>query len=235
MTSLKHAAIALMVGVSGMMVAPSVGLLETFSAAAQTGAATASVQRRPRISPDTNQVVDEALEGDSCHWSFVFQDLGRFDLVAARSRGDVGNAPPMLVGKPQADGMSFHLPRSDQFFGDVTFEEVRDEDGCLIERHWQTAIYTNVNPATGAEIRMNFNRRNDGMYAVRFIQVVENGPNEEIARYVYQRTGVHVQIPRREPERIVFPRPSETREQMPGSAGFFPSTPWVHISQRRRT
>lgn len=192
------------------------------SAAAQTGAATAEVDRRDRGSVTIGTVVSsENVSNAGCDLWFPGMRY-EWEQVGSLSRGDLSYAPAMLIGYSGSYGIGFRT-LDDTAFGVLELESVPSESGC--DLIWHRSVYETDPTPDGVYYRYVLNYRTDHRVALRQL-IVSNGQTEEMARVVYQRGNEYV--PR--PESVPATRLGEERVER----GMLPPGVGSSVLQRRR-
>ena len=172
------------------------------AAQAQTGAANcldgSCLQRRTRASRSISVVSYEGSDQVCVQW--VANPLpGLFSLKLGDeetySRGNLGNAPGQIIAKYSDEGISFYtFDRQTtgaifhKFMGGLEMAKTYDDEGCLQDISYNRSVFEMDPGSSRIQIdRQTINRRDDGLITFRFVNELD-GENQEIARYVYERT-----------------------------------------------
>ncbi|RIJ24421.1 hypothetical protein D1224_09345 [Henriciella barbarensis] len=150
------------------------------------------------------------------------------------SRGDLSTAPNHLIGVYSSEGIAFHHPvtnvqgsTSYEFAGGVPVTKTYEDEGCLAEISYGRTSYDLEASDRRVQVdRLIFNRRSDGLIAVRLVD--EDNGNKEVARWVYERTADH--------RFTNTPMPTARAGALPTRIHFVPGGAYARPSgQRRRT
>jgi hypothetical protein len=117
----------------------------------------------------------------------------RVTSSASLSRGNLENAPESIIVDYKHNGLILHQyadfglakGRGD-FIGTIPKARAENVDGCTTKIDYERVSFDLEADTDGNFVRVTLNRREDGMIAIRLVEITSVG-NNEIARYVYKR------------------------------------------------